>query len=283
MRDVAPDLGRGRGAERGDPRRPEQAHRLAEPPVVGPEVVTPLRDAVSLVDRDQAEPAGGRAQRVDEPRAAKPLGRDVDQRVDPGADPVEDLALLVGAGRRGQGDRRDADRAQRVDLVLHQGDQRRDHQRDVAALREHDRRELITQRFSGARGHDRDHRPAREHVADDVGLPGPQRGVAEHAERSRQHVGPALVRGGRHLQHGGHPIRAVRHPKLSRSCPKFGHARPGVRPGSRAGPRPRGASSTGSGRPALRDNRRRKLTLYHLNFHPPTLRTCPKMYDVILA
>ena len=204
MRDVAPDLRRGRRGERRHPRGPEQLQRLAEPAIVGTEIVPPLRDTVSLIDRDEAEPARRGAQRIDETRAAKPLRRDIDEGVDPGPDPLDDLALLLGAGRRGQRHRGHAMRAQRVDLVLHQRDQRRDHQRDVAALRQDHRRKLITQRFSSAGRHHRHHRPTGQHVADHVGLARAQRAVAEHAERVRQHVQRAasLVRGGRRVQHG---------------------------------------------------------------------------------
>ena len=44
--------------------------------------------------------ARDRAQRLDEPRAAKPLRRDVDERVHAGANAVEDLALLLGVRPR---------------------------------------------------------------------------------------------------------------------------------------------------------------------------------------
>ena len=75
--DVGRDLRRGR-RRRGDDRlRAEPARGVGEPEVVGPEVVAPLRDAVRLVDDEQADP--GRAQLLDEPRRGEALRRDVEQ------------------------------------------------------------------------------------------------------------------------------------------------------------------------------------------------------------
>jgi hypothetical protein len=116
---------------------------------------------VSFVDRNQAEPACHRTQRIDESRTAKPLRRHIDQREQPGANALEDLALLFGTGGRRQGDRGHAPGAQRIHLILHQRDQRRDHQRHAAALGQDHRWHLVAQRFAGPGRHHRDHRPTR--------------------------------------------------------------------------------------------------------------------------
>jgi hypothetical protein len=203
----------------------------AEPAVVRPEVVAPLADAVRLVDRDQRDPRRRDPQRVDEPRAAEPLRRDVDQRVHPGADAVDDVALLLGPGGRGQRRRGDAAGAQRVDLVLHQRDQRRHHERDAALIAEHHRRELVAQRLAGAGRHHRDHRVAGEHVGDHVGLARAQPVVPEPLERARERVRNGCIDDGRG-EHRRHPTRSPRqlhrlvltrdHRPRRLTCPDFG-------------------------------------------------------------
>ena len=62
---------RGGGGERDHRRRPEQRQALAEQPVVGAEVVAPLRDAVRLVDRDEHRLAAWRASRGSRGRASR--------------------------------------------------------------------------------------------------------------------------------------------------------------------------------------------------------------------
>ena len=64
------------------------------------------------------------------------LRRDVEQLQRAGAEPLEDLALLVGVEARVEPRRRDPAPLQEVDLILHQRDQRRDddrHARRAAA------------------------------------------------------------------------------------------------------------------------------------------------------
>ena len=57
LNDVAADLVGG-GGRQGDGRRPAQrAAEVSQPAVVGPEVVSPLADAMGLVDRQQLDPA----------------------------------------------------------------------------------------------------------------------------------------------------------------------------------------------------------------------------------
>ena len=65
---------------------------MADPGVVGAEVVAPLADAVGLVDRQQRrlDPR----HHLDEPGAAEPLGGDVDQVVLARLDLVDPGALL---------------------------------------------------------------------------------------------------------------------------------------------------------------------------------------------
>ena len=97
----------------------EDAERL----VVAAEIVAPLRDAMRLVDREQRDPAA--PQQIEAMRHRQPLRRHVQQ--------IE-LAAHYRAFDRGrlacrqsgiQRGRPHAGLAQRVDLVLHQRDQRR--------------------------------------------------------------------------------------------------------------------------------------------------------------
>ena len=129
--DVVADAG-GRGGGQGDERHvrepPAQDGELA---ILGPEIVAPFRDAVGLVDGDEA----------DVPRLQRPehvLGHEAFRRQ------VEDLVLaagqvppappvLVRGQRRIEERRRHAELLQAVDLVLHQGDQRRDDDREAPA------------------------------------------------------------------------------------------------------------------------------------------------------
>ena len=70
---------------------------------------------------------------------------------------------------------------QRADLVVHQRDQRRDHDgHAVAGLLARDRRDLVAQAFAAARGHEHQRIAAARDVADDVGLRPAKRFVAEN-------------------------------------------------------------------------------------------------------
>ncbi len=148
--DVAPHPlggGGGEGVQRG---LREALAQRAEQPVLGPEGVPPLADAVRLVDREVAhrrpleqaeEPLG--------PLAGEPLRRHVEQTQTAGqgvgAHPVAlrrpQGGVVVGGG--------DAVGAQRVDLVLHQRDERRDHHRQPAVEQ---RRRLVAERLAAAGG-----------------------------------------------------------------------------------------------------------------------------------
>ena len=79
--------------------------------------------------------------------------------------------------------RAQADLGQRVDLVLHQRDERRDHQRRAA---EQPRRDLIGERLAGAGRHDADAVAAGQHRVDDLLLAGAERFVAERRRAARR-------------------------------------------------------------------------------------------------
>ena len=129
------DLGlrglRGRRRE-GDARhRGPALVQLREHEVVGPEVVAPLRHAVRLVDREQRDRAA--VEQAQRRLDAQPLGREVEQVQLPGEEGRLDGAALLGVLRGVEESRADAQREQRVDLILHQRDQRRDDDADAIA------------------------------------------------------------------------------------------------------------------------------------------------------
>ena len=129
--DVALHARRGRGGV-GVKRR--AGKRLAQPgqlPVLRPEVVAPLADAMRFVDGDvgdaacahqRAEAVGGFADSA--------LRRDIEQPAGAGAQQVERRATLLGRLPAVQARGRHALRDQAVDLILHQRDERGDDEGD---------------------------------------------------------------------------------------------------------------------------------------------------------
>ncbi len=83
---------------------------------------------------------------------------------------------------------RDAVVLQQPHLILHERDQRRDHQRDAAA---EDGRQLKAQRLAAAGGHDGQHIAACQRVSDDGFLP---RAEAIETEPAAQGAGQRCVR-----------------------------------------------------------------------------------------
>ena len=164
----------------------EQSERpgdRAEGEVVGAEVVPPLRDAVRLVDHEQADP--GAADAVQEPGRREPLGRDVEQARPPGHRAVHRRPVRRGVLLRvDQRDLARRDALERLDLVLHQRHQRRDHQRQVRA---HQRRQLVAERLARAGRHHDHHVAVRQRGLARLALPGPEgREAEERLERCGQ-------------------------------------------------------------------------------------------------
>ena len=106
--------------------RPEPGKQVADAPVVGPEVVPPVRDAVGLVDDDHARrPRQLRQNVVAELRIVQPLRRH-QQHVDPAAGHAPLDVVPLRHVRAVDGFRLDARTPGRRDLVAHQRQQRRD-------------------------------------------------------------------------------------------------------------------------------------------------------------
>ena len=159
-------------------RRRKRRHRharellgdLRQGQVIGPEVVTPFADAVGLVDAEQRQP--GRLQHLLELLECEPLRGNVKQLRLPATEPPEDLFSAAAVQRTVQVIGRNAVAPRRIDLVLHQRNQRTDHHRRALQQRG---RQLVTQRLAAAGRHDRKNVPARENLADDPLLVGTKR------------------------------------------------------------------------------------------------------------
>ena len=176
LHDIVANPVGGRCRERDDRRASQRLAQGAQVAVVRAEVMPPLGDAVGLVDRDQPDVDG--VEKVAKARNGQALRRDVEQ-LEP-ARPGRGIDA-VGLARRHRAvdeRRRDAIRPQRVHLILHQSDQRRDDQRQPVQTQ---RRQLIAQRLAPTGGHQHQRVPTRQHIANDLGL---QRDETRHS-RSR--------------------------------------------------------------------------------------------------
>ena len=157
----------------GDPREP--LAQIAQREIVGTEVVAPLRHAMRLVDRDDTECAALQQRR--RLRRRQPLGCDVDEVELTGDVRALDLAAFLdplgGVEVRGV----DAVRPECVDLVVHQCDQRADHETRAFA---HERGHLVGDALSPTGRHEDDGISAADDVLDDRGLVAAELVVAEH-------------------------------------------------------------------------------------------------------
>ena len=171
---VVARLGVGGGGAGHDGHAGEQAAQLPELDVLGAEVVAPLADAVRLVDGEQGD--AGRAgvlrrvrrqavQALEEAVGHERLGGDVQQVELAGVQGAQHAARLVRLERRVVGGGADAGRPQRVDLVLHQRDERRDD--DAGAGPDHGR-QLVAERLAAAGGHEHEGVAAGDEVVDDL-------------------------------------------------------------------------------------------------------------------
>ena len=164
---VGQHLRRGGGRQRQHPLGAAQLGELRQPQIVGPEVVPPFRDAMGFIHGKQRDPRplNGLA----EPFVDEPFRRDVQQPQPARANLVHHGPVLVQGQRGIEPPRGDAPSHQRVDLILHQGDQRRNDQRQA---RQQQGGNLVAERFAAAgREHGRRRSPGQQ-VANRVLLPG---------------------------------------------------------------------------------------------------------------
>ena len=146
-----------------------------------------------LVDHEQ--PDVGAAQALEEPGRGEPLRRDVEQPHVAGHRLLD--RAPVGRGVALRVDERDAprrDALERLDLVLHQRDQRRDDERQVGP---HQRRQLVAERLARARRHHHEHVAARERGRDRLRLAAAEGREAEQlVQRALGSVARATGSGG---------------------------------------------------------------------------------------
>ena len=214
---------RGGGRSQRD-RRPgaEPAGRVGERKVIRPKVVAPLRDAMGFVNDEQ--PDARAPDRIEEARQGEPLWRDVQQshlapnRSSDGVD-----ILRAGSLRVDELDPAGRDPGQRLDLVVHQRDERRDDERQVVADQ---RGQLVAERLARARRH-HDQRIAVLHRRRDrLGLPG-----AELLEPEDAAQGVARIHWAADDSDAiGGPLRPQQRAAASRADPAHGRQRPGTRP-----------------------------------------------------
>ena len=158
LHDVPPHPLRRRRRQRQQRRPREHVAKLPQVAVVRPELVPPLGDAMRLVDGDQAHPQP--AQEPAKPLDGQPLRRDV-QDLDESLSNLPHHPLDVPQRKRAVNKpSRNAIGVQPVHLVLHQRDQRRDHQRHPIHRQ---RRQLVAQRLPTARRHQQQRVPASQH------------------------------------------------------------------------------------------------------------------------
>ena len=169
-------MGGGRGRERAHHRTAGQAvHKGFDAQVAGPEVLSPLADAVGLVHRHHADfPLLCKPL---ETRHLQPFRCHIDDLVPalPGA--VQHQGLLVVGEAVVQKRRRHARLHQRPHLILHQADQRRHHDGNA---RQKQCRHLIADGFTRTGGHHGQHILPGQQAADDFLLPRAETVVAEY-------------------------------------------------------------------------------------------------------
>ena len=133
--------------------------------VVGPEVVSPLGDAVGLVDRDEADGYGIEERHEAGHRQA--FGRDIEDLDSPherGRVDTADLRRWQAAVYERRGN---AIRSEGVHLVLHERDERRDHERQPVEAQSG---QLVAQRLAAARWHQHQAVVLAQHVTHNLFL-----------------------------------------------------------------------------------------------------------------
>ena len=171
---------RGRGGEGPHGGPPGQGgEKVRDAPVAGPEVLPPLGDAVGLVHRHERD--GQLLRQGGEVLRLQPLRSHIEEPVGPLPQPVIDRPPLRSGKGAVEKRRRDARLLQCHHLVLHQGDEGRDHQRHP---RQQQCRHLIAEGLAPAGGHDAQGIPPRQQGVDQGLLPLPEFPVAEAAPQN---------------------------------------------------------------------------------------------------
>ena len=190
--DVGCDARRGGRRERHRAARADRVARIGEAQVVGPEVVAPLAQAVRLVDREERDlaPVDGGA----EASVAEALGRDEHEPAEPSASAASTDSASPGGSEALSTCAAPCPAArQRIALIAHERDERRDHDRQPV---EGQARELVAERLARARRHHDERVASVERGLDGLLLPGPERLVPEQAVQMRGRVHPGNLAAG---------------------------------------------------------------------------------------
>ena len=202
---------RGGGRAREHARPGQGGEQRADLHVLRAEVVTPLADAVRLVHRDQ------RAVEVGKERAkageGQTLRRHVHESVRARGHPAHPPAYLAAFERGGEEGRGHAARGERLHLIVHQGDQRGDHERRAGP---EGRGELIREALATPGGRHEEEPAVPEERLDRLALAGPELSVPEpgeprgeveslHEASGRLHVHRAVI-----VRHGTPADQTVR-------------------------------------------------------------------------
>ena len=172
LHDVLPDPLGGSGREGGDRHLGKPRAYAMELAILRAEVMTPVRNAMRLVDDQRGNAAGGMHPGQDfafELGLQQPLGSHV-QQLELAALQARQAPRYFGAFERGVDERGfDAVVLEQAYLVLHQRDQRRYHDAYAGAKQG---RQLKAQRLAAAGWHDGEQVAAAQDVAHDLLLPG---------------------------------------------------------------------------------------------------------------
>ena len=173
--DVLPHPVGGRGGE-GPYRRPHRqaVHKVRDAPVIRAEVLPPLGDAVGLVHSDEGDPR--LPCKLPEGCGVQSLGSHVDHPVHAQARPLRGQIHLPGRQGAVQVGRGNPRALQGRHLILHQGDQRGNHQRHAI---KHQRGNLVAQALARAGGHHAQAVPALKQRIHQHFLPRTEAVVAE--------------------------------------------------------------------------------------------------------
>ena len=179
--DVGADIGGGGGRDGEDGDVGEAVERIPDVEVVGAEVVSPLADAVRLVDCEKGQFRAG--DRLEEGRVPEPFGSDVHELVVAVRHRRETEAHFVGRDGRVEEGGGNLAFFEGGDLILHQGDERRD---DERRAREEKGGELVAEGLAGAGRHDDDGVAAVDDLFDGLVLPVSEGAIAEVALQCRR-------------------------------------------------------------------------------------------------
>ncbi len=161
--------------------------------IAGPEVLTPLGNAVGLIHRHQGNFLPGHV--FQKGGLFQPFRGDINEPVGPAADAPPDLPALLQALGTVELGRRNPRAGEGRHLIPHQGDQGGDHQ---GQPRQQQGRDLVAQGLSAAGGHNAQHVPTSQDTVHQRLLSGTEFRVAEVLSQYGELVhgqGPPLALG----------------------------------------------------------------------------------------